>query len=286
MKTRTIQRTELVPHTIDGRTELVLDRFDVEVPVPPRDWDRVVLGTVTGAAALIGVASIAWSTASIGDLLARATIAPAAYAAAAVFDLVWLSCMALEWLARYDAERAKLPRRAGYVALAIAMAAVGAHGWIADQLAIGLVGAAVSGLAKAMWTVVLRHHAKPLDARTQQWVDAQRAKAGGQLALVAVRRELTRAESAVAAEQAAIGAASPESPETVRTPPEDEPETPNEEKQPAPSGPMTIADAVRTAISCGITSPDAVVRYVRQVADANAKEDSILRTLRMARRAS
>jgi len=286
MKTRTIQRTQLVPHTIDGRTELVLDRFDVEVPVPPRDWDRVVLGTVTGAAALIGVASIAWSTASIGDLLARATIAPAAYAAAAVFDLVWLSCMALEWLARYDAERAKLPRRAGYVALAIAMAAVGAHGWIADQLAIGLVGAAVSGLAKAMWTVVLRHHAKPLDARTQQWVDAQRAKAGGQLALVAVRRELTRAESAVAAEQAAIGAASPESPETVRTPPEDEPETPNEEKQPAPSGPMTIADAVRTAISCGITSPDAVVRYVRQVADANAKEDSILRTLRMARRAS
>jgi len=286
MKTRTIQRTELVPHTIDGRTELVLDRFDVEVPVPPRDWDRLVLGTVTGAAALIGVASIAWSTASIGDLLARATIAPAAYAAAAVFDLVWLSCMALEWLARYDAERAKLPRRAGYVALAIAMAAVGAHGWIADQLAIGLVGAAVSGLAKAMWTVVLRHHAKPLDARTQQWVDAQRAKAGGQLALVAVRRELTRAESAVAAEQAAIGAASPESPETVRTPPEDEPETPNEEKQPAPSGPMTIADAVRTAISCGITSPDAVVRYVRQVADANAKEDSILRTLRMARRAS
>ena len=286
MKTRTVQRTQLVPHTIDGRTELVLDRFDVEVPVPPRDWDRVVLGTVTAAAALIGVASIAWSTASIGDLLARATIAPAAYAAAAVFDLVWLSCMALEWLARYDAERAKLPRRAGYVALAIAMAAVGAHGWIADQLAIGLVGAAVSGLAKAMWTVVLRHHAKPLDARTQQWVDAQRAKAGGQLALVAVRRELTRAESAVAAEQAAIGAASPESPETVRTPPEDEPETPNEEKQPAPSGPMTIADAVRTAISCGITSPDAVVRYVRQVADANAKEDSILRTLRMARRAS
>jgi hypothetical protein len=284
VKTRTVQRTQLVPHTIDGRTELVLDRFDVEVPVPPRDWDRLVLSVVTGAAVIIGVASIAWSTASIGDLLARATIAPAAYAAAGVFDLVWLSCMALEWLARYDAERAKLPRRAGYVALAVAMAAVGAHGWISGEIAIGLVGAAVSGLAKAMWTVVLRHHAKPLDSRTQQWVDKQRAEAGGRLAMVAVRRELTRAESAVAAEQAAIGAASPETPETVRTPPEDEPETPDEAEQPTPTGPMTIADAVRTALSCGITSPEAVVRYVRNVADANAKEDSILRTLRMARR--
>ncbi|MEV6313378.1 protein transporter Sec31 [Streptomyces sp. NPDC051840] len=284
MRTRTVQRTELVPHTIDGRTELVLDRYDVEIPVPPRDWDRIVLGTVTGAAGLIGVASIAWSTASIGDLLARATIAPAAYAAAGVFDLVWLSCMALEWLARYDQQRAALPRRAGYVALAIAMAAVGAHGWIADQLAIGLVGAAVSGLAKAMWTVVLRHHAKPLDDRTQQWVDQQRAKAGGRLAMVAVRRELTRAESAVAAEQAAIGAASPETPETVRTPPEDEAETPDEEEQPTPSGPMTIADAVRTAISSGITNPDAVLRYVRKVADANAKEASVERYLRGLRR--
>ncbi|MFE6931771.1 protein transporter Sec31 [Streptomyces sp. NPDC057699] len=280
MKTRTVQRTALVPHTIDGRTEMVLDRYDVEIPAAPRDWDRIVLGTVTGAAAVIGVASIAWSTASIGDLLARATIAPAAYAAAGVFDLVWLSCMALEWLARYDADRAKLPRRAGYWALAIAMGAVGAHGWIADQLAIGLVGAAVSGLAKAMWTVVLRHHAKPLDSRTQQWVDKQRAAVGGRLAMVSVRRELTRAESAVAAEQAAIGAASPEgsgrSPET----PEDEADAPDEEEQLTPVGPMTIADAVRTALSSGITSPEAVLRYVRKVADANAKEASVERYLR------
>ncbi|MFE1515710.1 protein transporter Sec31 [[Kitasatospora] papulosa] len=284
MRTRTVQRTQLVPHTIDGRTELVLDRYDVEVPVPPRDWDRVVLGTVTGAAAMIGAACVIWSTTAIGGLLDRIVIAPAAYAAAAVFDLVWLACMALEWLARYDAERAKLPRRAGYVALAIAMAAVGAHGWVSGEIAIGCISAAVSGLAKTMWTVVLRHHAKPLDSRTQQWVDKQRAEAGGRLAMVAVRRELTRAESAVAAEQAAIGAASPEasgrSPET----PEDEADAPDEAQQPTPAGPMTIADAVRTAISCGITSPDAVVRYVRTVADANAKEDSILRTLRMARR--
>lgn len=286
MKTRTIQRTQLVPHTINGKTQMVLDRFDVEVPVPPRDWDRTVLTAVTAAAGFIGAACIVWSTASIGDLLARATITPAAYAAAAVFDLVWLSCMALEWLARYDADRAKFPRRAGYVALAIAMVAVGAHGWIADQAAIGFVGAAVSGLAKGMWTLVLRHHAKPLDRKTQQWVDAERAEVGGRLAMVAVRRELTRAESAVAAEQAAIGATVPETPEIVRTPPEDDAETPDNAEQPPPDGPMTMTDAVRTALSCGISTPDAVVRYVRKVADVNAKEDSILRTLRMLRRAS
>lgn len=284
MKTRPVERTRLVPHTIDGRTEMVLDRYTVDVPRPPRDWDRIVLTGVTTATAAIGTASVIWSTASIGDLLARSVPAPAAYAAAAVFDLVWLSCMALEWLARYDQERAVLPRRAGYVALAIAMAAVGAHGWISGEIAIGCIGAAVSGLAKVMWTVVLSHHAKPLDPLTQQWVDQQRAKAGGRLAMVAVRRELTRAEAAVTAEHAAIGTASPENPEPGPDDPETRPETPDDEEQPTASGPMTIADAVRTAVSSGITNPDAVLRYVRKVADANAKATSVDRYLRTVRK--
>ncbi|MFB7228499.1 protein transporter Sec31 [Streptomyces fimicarius] len=282
-RTRTVERSRLVPHTIDGTTHLVLDRYKEDVPLPPRDWDRIVLGTVTGAAAVIGVASIVWSTASIGSLLALVVpLAVAAYAAALVFDLVWLSCMALEWLARYDQERAVLPRRAGYVALGIAMGAVGTHGWISGEFAIGCVAATVSGLAKVLWTVVLRHHAKPLDAFTQQWVDAERAKAGGRLAMVSVRRELTRAEQAVAAERAAIsGTDSGELPET----PDDESETPDDEsEQPSATGPMTIADAVRTALSCGISDPEMVLRYVRQVADANVKEESVLRTLRMERK--
>ncbi|MET7648353.1 protein transporter Sec31 [Streptomyces sp. NPDC005426] len=286
MKTRTVRRSQLVPHTIDGRTELVLDTYEVAVPVPPRDWDRTVLTTVTTAAALIGAACIVWSTASIGDLLTRVTVAPAAYAAAAVFDLVWLSCMALEWLARYDQARAALPRRAGYVALAIAMAAVGTHGWIADQAAIGIVGAAVSGLAKTMWTVVLRHHAKPLDPRTQQWVDKQRAEAGGRLAMVAVRRELTRAEALVEAERLAISGDSADAPEAPPETPEPEENAPEVEAEARPYGPMTITDAVRTALSTNITDPEAVLRYVRKVADANAKEESVTRTLRMLRKTS
>ncbi|MFD3749729.1 protein transporter Sec31 [Streptomyces cyaneofuscatus] len=284
-RTRTVERSRLVPHTIDGTTHLVLDRYQEDVPLPPRDWDRIVLTGVTAAAAVIGVASIVWSTASIGSLLDLVVpLTAAAYAAALVFDLVWLSCMALEWLARYDQERAVLPRRAGYVALAIAMGAVGAHGWISGEFAIGCVAAAVSGLAKVMWTVVLRHHAKPLDARTQQWVDAERAKAGGSLAMVSVRRELTRAEQAVAAERAAISGDPGASPDGNPDHPEDQKEAPDQEEKPTATGPMTIADAVRTAASSGITEPDAVLRYVRKVADANAKESSVERYLRTVRR--
>ncbi|MFI2358166.1 protein transporter Sec31 [Streptomyces anulatus] len=284
-RTRTVERSRLVPHTIDGTTHLVLDRYKVDVPQPPRDWDRVVLTGVTAAAAVIGVASVVWSTASIGSFLDRVVpLTAAAYAAALVFDLVWLSCMALEWLARYDQERAALPRRAGYVTLGIAMGAVGAHGWISGEVAIGFVAATVSGLAKVLWSVVLRHHAKPLDEFTQQWVDAERAKAGGRLAMLSVHRELTRAEQAVAAERAAISGASGEAPDSNPESPETEERPPDEEKQLSATGPMTITDAIRTALSSGISDPDAVLRYVREVADANAKEESVLRTLRSLRK--
>src|SRR5690349_5462982 len=81
VKTRQIERTRLVPHTVNGKTEMVLDRYTVDIPVPPRDWDRTVLTAVTAAAGLLVSVTVVWSTASIGDLLARVTIAPAAYAA-------------------------------------------------------------------------------------------------------------------------------------------------------------------------------------------------------------
>jgi hypothetical protein len=289
VKTRTIQRTRLVPHTIDGRTEMVLDRYDEEIPVPPRDWDCTILTAVTAAAGLLLIVCIGWTTASVGGLLDRVVHPLPAYGAALAFDLAWMMCMALEWLARYDTRRAAAPRKAGHAALAIAMVAVAAHGWLEGQLIIGVIGATVSGIVKGIWTVVLRHHAKPLDDKTQQWVDRQRAAAGGQLAMVTVRRELARARALVDAEEAALRTSpetrpelpegSPETPEDDADDPEDTPELPG-------SGPMTIADAVRTAVSSGITNPDAVLRYVRKVADANAKPASVDRYLRAFRKAS
>lgn len=279
MKTRTIQRTRLVPHTVNGKTEMVLDRYTVDVPVPPRDWDRTVLTAVTAAAGLLVSVTVVWSTASIGDLLARVTIAPAAYAAAVAFDLAWILCMAVEWLSRYDPARAGLPRRMGHGALAIAMVAVGAHGWLAGQVAIGAIGAVVSGIVKTLWTVVLRHHAKPLDDKTQQWVDKQRAEAGGELAMVAINRELTRARSLVATEEAAL-----------RTGPDADPDEsgqsadePDPNPQPELTGPMTVKDAVRTALDSGVSDPDKILSYVRQRADANAKPATVDRYIRLAR---
>jgi len=283
VKTRTVQRTRLVPHTINGKTEMVLERYTVDLPVPPRDWDRTVLNAVTATAGLLVAVTVVWSTASIGDLLARATIAPAAYAAAVAFDLAWIMCMAVEWLARYDPARADLPRNIGHGALVIAMAAVGAHGWLAGQATIGIIGAAVSGIVKTLWTVVLRHHAKPLDDLTQQWVDKQRAEAGGELAMVAINRELTRARGQVEAERRALELdADPDRPDADPDQSGQSTDDPDPNLLPSLAGPMTLKDAVRIAMDSGIRDPDAVLRYVRKVADANAKPETVNRYLRSA----
>ncbi|MFJ4847558.1 protein transporter Sec31 [Streptomyces sp. NPDC088733] len=281
MKTRRVRRERLVPHTVDGQEELVREAYWTDAPVPPRDWDRIILAAVTAIAALLLGVAVVWSTASIGDLLARVTVTPAAYAAAVAFDLAWIVCMAVEWLARYDPAGARRPRIAGHLALVVAMVAVGTHGWLAGQAAIGVIGAAVSGIVKGLWTVVLSRHAKPLDGRTQQWVDIQRARVGGQLAMVPIRRELQRAQGAVDAEAAALGAADPD-----RNPDVDPRESgdPDADVVPIANGPMTVRDAVRTALDCGIQEPDAVLRYVHKVANANAKQETVDRYLRGLRR--
>ncbi|MFD9151561.1 hypothetical protein ACFWDF_30715 [Streptomyces diastaticus] len=77
----------------------------------------------------------------------------------------------------------------------------------------------------------------------------------------------------------------------IRTSPGPDPERPSIDPEPAykeplptPAGPMTMRDAVRTALDSGISDPDAVLRYVRTVADANAKADTVSRYLRTLRR--
>jgi hypothetical protein len=284
VRTRTEIRYRKVPETIDGITELVDDPYTVDVPRPPADWDRIVLNAVTVAAGLLVTVSVVWSTASIGDLLTAVTISAAAYGAASVFDLAWIMCMGLEWLARYDTRRAALPRRAGHAALAVAMAAVAAHGWLAGQTAIGVIGACVSGIAKGAWTVVLRHHAKPLDPRRQQWVDAQRAKAGGRLAMTAVRRELQRTQAAVEAERLALRTLPDARPDAGPDDPDEAADDPEGVVLPMRPGRMSIADAVRTAVEHGIHDPDRVLAYVRKTADPNAPEETVKRYLRTHRK--
>jgi hypothetical protein len=279
VKTNRIERTRLVPHTVDGVTEMVLDTETIEVPSPPRDWDQLVRTGVTIGATLLVTVALVWSTSAIGGLLAMSVVAVIAYAAGVAFDLTWIMCMAVEWLLRSDPERAKAPRRAGRWALAVSMAAVFAHGYVFDQLVVGAVGAAVSALAKGGWTIAMRVHARPLDSRTQQWVAKRRAALDGKLAMIPIQRELQRGEAVLDAERRSLtsdpdhGSADPDQSGS-------DPQSGSASPLPSLTGPMTVKDAVRTAKDSGITDPDAVLRYVHKVADANARPDTVGRYLR------
>ncbi|MEV7470253.1 protein transporter Sec31 [Streptomyces kronopolitis] len=195
MKYRAETRTREVPHTEDdGDPVLIPDDYTVHVPVPPRDWDHIVLNAVTGGAIILNAVSVVWSTVSGGALLSRAAPAWVAYPAAVPFEAGWMTCLALEWLARHDPERARVPRRAGYVALAIAMTVIYVHGATtpAAGLWVGAAGAVISAIAKGVWTLVLRHTAAPLPPRTQAWLKVKRGQGAARLALAAQRRELLR----------------------------------------------------------------------------------------------
>lgn len=207
MKTRRIERTRLVPHTVDGETEMVLDREIIEVPAPPVDWDQIVRAGVTVLAVVMLIVSVTWSTSSIGSLLSRIVPSAAAYGAACAFDTLWIMCTAVQWLLRTDPVRAKKAEIGGRWALAIAMGAVFADGYLHSELVIGVVGAAVSALAKGGTYLAMLVHARPLDPRTQQWLDKRRAAINGQLGLIPVRRELQRGQAQVDAERRSLGIA-------------------------------------------------------------------------------
>jgi hypothetical protein len=280
VKTRKIERTRLVPHTVDGETELVLDRELVEVPAPPRDWDQLVRVAVTVGACILVTASLAWTTASIGDLLAAVTIGVVAYAAAVAFDASWIMCMGVEWLLRYDPERAKAAKRAGRWALAVSMGAVFAHGYVSGDWIIGIVGAVVSALAKGGWSMAMRVHARPLDDRTQQWVAKRRAAVDGQLAMIPIRRELQRGQAVVDAEQRSLtadsgsaGSADPDQSGPSAGDP-DRVVTPIDRKS------LTTKDAVRIVWERGIRDRDEVIREVAAYLGRPASPDTVDRYLR------
>lgn len=280
MKTDRIERKRLVPHTVDGVTELVLDTEYIDVPAPPRDWDQLVRTVVTIGAVILVAASLVWTTASIGDLLASVTLPAVAYAAAVAFDASWIMCMGVEWLLRYDPKRAKAAQRAGWWALAVSMAAVFAHGHVAGEWVIGAVGALVSGLAKGGWSMVMRVHARPLDPRTQQWVEARRAKVDGQLAMIPIRRDLQRGEHLVEAERRSLAADSGSAGST------DPDQSGGSTDRPDTSGPsgdrksLTTKDAVRIAWTEGIRDRDAVLQDAAQRLGRPVSPDSVDRYLR------
>lgn len=272
MNTRTVTQKRLIPHTIDGITELVLEEQEVELPEPPRDWDSIVRTGVTVIACILVTVSLAWTTASIGDLLSMATISVVAYAAGVAFDLTWILCMGVEWLLRYEPERARPVVRAGTVALLISMGAVFAHGYLFGMWPVGAAGAAVSFLAKRAWSTAMRVHARPLDPRTAQWVAKRRAAVDGQLAMIPVRRELQRGQHMVEADRIARTGGST-GPDPIQDGP-DPIETHTSDRS------LTTKDAVRIAWDRGIREKDPAVREVANLVGRPVSPDTVDRYLR------
>lgn len=266
--TRKVERTRLVPFApYEGApVELVPEKYTVDVP---RDWDRAVLAAVATGTGLLLTLAVTWSTDSIGALLALSGVwAAIAYGVAAVFDLAWIICMALEWLARYNPRKVKAPRIAGYVALAISMAAIAANGIRSGGktgIAVGIIGALVSLIAKGVWTLAIRHTAKPLSPVAQQYVDRRQAAAGAELAMAITDRQLERSRAHTNAYREAYGTTDTL---TVERPVPD-PDKPS--GQPDKSS-ATVRSAVRAALTVSPEdSPEEVVEKLARIGiDTNA----------------
>lgn len=249
MKTRT--RTHLVPHTIDGTTHMIEQKQPV--PALPRDWDAVGIRVASSLVLALTVATVAWSTVSIGHLLGGGI----GFAGASIFDIAWIVNVIFEWLGRFDPRKRGFSRRLGWALLVATMGALLWSGLDHGSAALGVVGAAVSLFAKVLWMGVMRHIDRDLSPADAAWVQAEMSKANAQLAVAGVRRQVARAEQRAALELLAaerVRGAVPELP--VQVEPVDD--TPAPASRPAPArsareqvaeqlAAMDTAEAIRTA---------------------------------------
>lgn len=256
MKHRTQRGTRFVDKTVGDKTHRVPQEYDRTVPVVPRDWDEIALRTVRAGTTLSVLGAMTWATVAIGALLSMTAPAWVAYTVAGVFDLAWVVCMLLEWLAKHDPERAKLPRRAGWAALVISMSLITVHGGLLDLWAVGAGGALVSFIAKSMWSVVMNFTAVELDPETREWLKAERREVGAEQALTHERRSLARTQSVLALEKRTLGLDVP----VVRL---DTPAVPRDSGQrvpvgTAPSGPGGVHVQSPVPPPVPVLSPDSV----------------------------
>jgi len=187
---RRVITERVVTHTIGGKTRTVRVPEEKMVPLAPKDWDRVALNAVTTAVALMGAVSIVWSTVSIGHLLSLASVVWAAYLVAAIFDVSWIVCLVLEWLSRFNPEKVRAPRTAGWAALVVAMSAIFTNSSLQHQPLAGLFGAAVSLVSKGLWAMRIHHTAQKLTPEQQAWVSDELADMSATAAVLGARRQM------------------------------------------------------------------------------------------------
>lgn len=194
--------THTVPTEVtrDGKTHTVNRSVSKLIPVAPRNWDVLGLQAAAGIVLALTLVAIVWSTVSIGELLKGGT----GYAAAALFDAAWITCIILEVLARYDRDKRKSARRMGAGLVVLTSGAIFWHGLEAGSIPLAVVGALVSIVAKVLWVAVLKHIDRDLDAEDAAWLEAETSKATLTVARAQVQRQVARAEASVLGELLAI----------------------------------------------------------------------------------
>lgn len=188
---------------IDGIPSTRREPYDGWEPVPPREWDELILRGVTGIAITFTAIAVIGGTASLGGLLDPLVPAVIAYGMGSVFAIAWMYCLGIEWLNRTAPDRARPAKIAGWFFLLLSMGAVAAYGHTLNQPWAGGFGACVDLVAKGSWWLLLREYAVPLDAGVAFWVDEQEQKLAGRALLAARVRRLNRR----AAYQRAVGGA-------------------------------------------------------------------------------
>lgn len=166
-----------VSQVINGESVTIRERYTApKAPRIPGSLDEALKRGLIGAAVVILTGAVVWSAVAIGSLLSGMAPAWAAYMMATVFDLSWILCLVGAWVNRYNPKTRSALDKAGWVFLAITMAAIFTHGLTAGSWVVGLFGAMVSLVAKGVWMVATKslspnldkHHLKYLNDKIQE----------------------------------------------------------------------------------------------------------------------
>ncbi|MGW2951568.1 hypothetical protein [Streptomyces eurythermus] len=177
---------------IDGITSTRKVPYTGWEPVPPRDWDDLILRGVTAVTlGVTGLAVIA-TTASVGGLLVRLIPGELAYAVGVVFTATWLCCHGVEWLQMMSGREAWTARIAGWAALAISMGAVITYGHTLDQTAAGVIGGSIDLLSKGLLTLVMGLYRVQLDPGPAHWLREQEQRLSSKAYLAVKLRRINR----------------------------------------------------------------------------------------------
>jgi len=187
MKFKNVTRRVAGTYTRDGVTIPRTREESVQVPALPRDFNAIALRVAVGVSLALTAAVIVWSTVKIGGLLHGGV----GYVAAGIFDIGWLMALLLA-------------DRLGMWMLIATMGALFWAGMDAGSVAMGVVGAAVSLFAKAIWVGVMKHINADLSDDDRAWLAAQISDAQTKAAVAQVRRQTAKIEAAATIQMLAM----------------------------------------------------------------------------------